>query len=475
MKLDVSHLDADQLHAVHLAAHDLDPRSGPAVLSHAVIRSALTKADPCPPPWRGDVVLKLDHQSASEGEPTRTVVINGTEYRLGERETVRLGEDGSVAVVAADAPEVEKRHQPTTVIDLPVDTRSNLSASNATTTNPLINTYGEAADAATATLGVLKGLSSGNSHGTGAMVAFMLDPDDAQVLAREGGEPAESLHVTLRYLGDAALYTPTMREWVIERVREAVADRCSIAGQTAGLGRFTTEDDQHPIWAAVDIAGLEDLQAAICEALPIADQPQTHGFTPHITLGYTDADDPTPDWPEVAGVPLTIKAVSVIIGDERVDVPLGEVEESEVEEAEPEVMAKSRGTVRKSDALRYSLSAWYIPDQEDAHGEWTDADELQQAAWRYTRRGDRRIRLQHDTETIAGEWVEIISWPYEVTLPKLDPEGGMTEVTYPAGTVFLGVVWEEWAWELVLAGKLRGLSIGGTALRVDLGDQPLAA
>jgi hypothetical protein len=46
-------------------------------------------------------------------------------------------------------------------------------------------------------------------------------------------------------------------------------------------------------------------------------------------------------------------------------------------------------------------------------------------------------------------------------------------VTFPANTVFLGVQWEPWAWELVKADKLRGYSIGGRAQRL-LADLPEA-
>ena len=42
---------------------------------------------------------------------------------------------------------------------------------------------------------------------------------------------------------------------------------------------------------------------------------------------------------------------------------------------------------------RYTLGAMYIPDMEDAHGEWTDAEELQTAVWTYVRSNDRRVRL----------------------------------------------------------------------------------
>jgi hypothetical protein len=44
-------------------------------------------------------------------------------------------------------------------------------------------------------------------------------------------------------------------------------------------------------------------------------------------------------------------------------------------------------------------------------------------------------------------------------------------MTFPANTVFLGVRWEPWAWELVKSDKLRGYSIGGRAERL-LADLP---
>jgi len=47
------------------------------------------------------------------------------------------------------------------------------------------------------------------------------------------------------------------------------------------------------------------------------------------------------------------------------------------------------------------------------------------------------------------------------------------KMKFPADTVFLGVVWEPWAWEMVKSGKLRGYSIGGRAERllVDMPDE----
>lgn len=120
----------------------------------------------------------------------------------------------------------------------------------------------------------------------------------------------------------------------------------------------------------------------------------------------------------------------------------------------------------KADEKRFTLGPWYIPDRADAHGEWTDTSELQNALWNYVKSGDRRIRLQHNKNVVAGEWVETMTWPYPVTVPITKADGTMGEHTYPTGTVFMGVQWEPWAWEMVKAGKLTGYSIGGKAERV---------
>lgn len=119
---------------------------------------------------------------------------------------------------------------------------------------------------------------------------------------------------------------------------------------------------------------------------------------------------------------------------------------------------------------RYTLGPWYVPNMEDAHGEWTDPIELQSALWDYVRSGDRRIRLQHNTDVVAGEWVEAVTWPYEVTVPMLQPDGSTVSMTFPPNTAFLGVQWEPWAWAMVKTGRILGYSIGGTAdrLLVDL-------
>lgn len=117
---------------------------------------------------------------------------------------------------------------------------------------------------------------------------------------------------------------------------------------------------------------------------------------------------------------------------------------------------------------RFTLGPWYIPNQYDAHGEWTDADELQKSLWEYVKSGDRGIRLQHNKDIVAGEWLEAMSFPVPVTI-GMSKDATSKQVSYPAGTVFLGVQWKPWAWEMVKAGKIQGFSIGGAAARIDMG------
>jgi hypothetical protein len=124
--------------------------------------------------------------------------------------------------------------------------------------------------------------------------------------------------------------------------------------------------------------------------------------------------------------------------------------------------------LKASTEAQFTLAPWYIPDKYDAQNEWTDAVELQKALWEYVKGGDREIRLQHNREIRAGEWVEAMTLPYEWSVPVHKANGEVGSHTYPKGTVLLGVVWDDWAWDMVKKGDITGFSIGGSAERIDL-------
>jgi hypothetical protein len=51
-----------------------------------------------------------------------------------------------------------------------------------------------------------------------------------------------------------------------------------------------------------------------------------------------------------------------------------------------------------------------------------------------------------------------------------DPTLRPRQLTMSAGTVHMGVIWDEDAWPLVKAGKINGYSLGGRAVRAAAGD-----
>jgi hypothetical protein len=214
----------------------------------------------------------------------------------------------------------------------------------------------------------------------------------------------------------------------------------------------------------------------------------------YVTQGTSFEDAPLdaalrPEWDSISSQVATMRSHGVIVAvsnelsdvdDATLDMlyrPWAEGEQEAVVDAvwaadhpddddEVTLVSKSVGT------HRFTLGPMYIPDRLDAHGEWTDADELQAAVWKYVDSGDRRIRLQHNRDVVAGKWLEVMTWPYPVEVPLMTKSAGARPVTFPANTVFLGVQWEPWAWELIEKGLLRGYSIGGKAERllVDLPD-----
>jgi len=129
--------------------------------------------------------------------------------------------------------------------------------------------------------------------------------------------------------------------------------------------------------------------------------------------------------------------------------------------------------IHKQAEQRYTLGPVYVPGLEDAHGEFTDEVTLQKALWDWIRKGDRAIYMQH-SEEVAGEMVEMLTWPFEIEAALEVPGQGATNYSFPADTPFMGVVWKDWAWDQVKAGELRGYSIGGVARRMEA-DLPVAA
>lgn len=134
---------------------------------------------------------------------------------------------------------------------------------------------------------------------------------------------------------------------------------------------------------------------------------------------------------------------------------------------------KAQAEKRYTFGIVYKASSVTETPETDAHNEFVLASELQESLWEYVRSGDRRVYIQHGLiEGIgfkeAGEWVEIVSWPSEAEFELSLPGQPVRKTKVPAGSVYMGVIWKPWAWELVKQGKIRGFSFGGLANRVQV-------
>lgn len=298
----------------------------------------------------------------------------------------------------------------------------------------------------------------------GAMVALRPARDESEALAVLGGEPAENLHVTVAFLAsDADLIRDRVPELLLEL--RAVARRHEVtAAQVAGCGYFTSDGEDEPVVALVDAPGLDELRVEVADACARAGAPERseHGFIPHVTLAYVPAGTASA-WlgggEEKYELPLTFDELELHVGGDVYAIPLG----SPSPAAESPTLAGY--DVRKSDTLkRYTLGPVYMPRTLDAHNEFMVDDTLEDMILEFGRRGDRTLYLQHTTQP-AGELVGVIVWPdaytTTVTVPGQEPQ----EITFPAGTAYAGVVWDEATWPRVERGEIRGFSFGGRGFK----------
>lgn len=400
----------------------------------------------------------------------------------------------------------------------------------------------------------------------GAMFAWYpwdgdADADEDDALAEQlatvytgpGATAKEDLHLTVLYLAEAA-QAAELDPALLFAIGKLYTQRsCIPEGKISGIGRFVGDGDTDVIVALVDCVGLGEYRRWLQDELlcrnavpwnsPMASP--THGFVPHITLGYVPKATPTPVWP-FAALPFKMDDLTLAIAGDTFNFELGgdhawanvsdspmpfyaarmvetakagrvlsgkhltALQEARValdaviaaEEArrlkEPdEATAKNADAdvtyitdlTKASDEMRYTLGPLYAPNRKDAHGEWTDDDTLHKAVIDFMQErfdaGDNRLTLQHDTygEVYCGRIVECMRWPYDHTIKVAVPGNAERELEMPAGTVYMGVVWDEAAWPLVKDRKLTGFSLGGKAIRVatpdvvlpSMGDSKLAA
>jgi 2'-5' RNA ligase len=127
-------------------------------------------------------------------------------------------------------------------------------------------------------------------------------------------------HITLVYLGsdvDDDAFAEACR-----RAQDAAALAPGpLSGSVGGLGAFAPSDGSDgkiPVWAAVDVPGIESMHGALRDL----SKSGRDGYHPHVTLAYLDFGDRMPD--PVPDTAVRFTHVSVHRGDQVVRYPLGD-------------------------------------------------------------------------------------------------------------------------------------------------------
>ncbi len=194
--------------------------------------------------------------------------------------------------------------------------------------------------------------AAGASH-TGAMVALVPTEADAQRLAVDGGEDADELHVTLGYLGEAALIPDEVQQNLVDCVLRCVADRVSIVGDAFAVALFnpdtgmtaSTEPERSEIDLEELVAGAGGREPCVVLLLAGQQLPGFHDYVmrdvaatfaqagmemhqqhkpwvAHLTLVYTGDADLSYFTDRVG--PITFDRVRLAFGGDVYDIPLGE-------------------------------------------------------------------------------------------------------------------------------------------------------
>lgn len=158
---------------------------------------------------------------------------------------------------------------------------------------------------------------------TGVMLAFFLGDEDAQRLALPNGEAPEQLHITLVYFGNQDEVENTDKLPAV--VQSWAQDKAPITGKVNGGGQFSAgPDGRTPLYANFDAPELPAWRQSLAEHVssfgyePKAD----HGYTPHITLTYSEAGETPPPLPEIPELPITFDVLTLMVAGERHDFPL---------------------------------------------------------------------------------------------------------------------------------------------------------
>lgn len=189
-------------------------------------------------------------------------------------------------------------------------------------------------------------VTAADGEHTGAMIALRMTDDDAARLAMDGGEPADNLHLTLMYLGEAADLTDEMRQNIISSAQQTADMFGPFEAEAFSVDVFNPESDERDTAIVLGISGgqvadvhddmrlrvPENLEAMLGEDAQAALPEQHSPFVAHVTLAYSDDLSLVEQLTDRTNQPVTFDRIRVAFAGETIDIPLtGPVEQEEGE------------------------------------------------------------------------------------------------------------------------------------------------
>ena len=175
------------------------------------------------------------------------------------------------------------------------------------------------------------------SHLSGAMIALMPTVADAERLAIEGGEAADQLHLTLRYLGKGADFSEDARQSVIDAVTDVLPHYVTgpVTAKAFGAAHWNGNSDEPSwVWSVGDDPATPGtlgmlhgviamaLEEGLAEDVDHPEIPAPHTpFAPHICAAYSDQLDLIIALEERLG-PIVFDRIRVAFAGDHTDIPL---------------------------------------------------------------------------------------------------------------------------------------------------------
>jgi hypothetical protein len=200
-----------------------------------------------------------------------------------------------------------------------------------------VEAYALLAGADTNTFGVPAIVTAAAEVHTGAMIALVPSAADVERLTVEDGEPADQLHTTLLYLGDAADIPRAARRLLVKRLRALAVDALKPVGAEGfalGIfnppGRIEEDDKQRDTCIVLQLSGanLDQVHTLVIntvrqiqKTLSLSVPEQHRPWIPHVTLAYTEDIERVAELTDRTG-PVTFDTLRIAFAGDVEDVRL---------------------------------------------------------------------------------------------------------------------------------------------------------